>query len=250
MSNKSYVVKIVEGPENFSERVDEILDNKLYEPVKHAVSQLKERLKVDPELVALCAPQIGTKLRLFVVKTSGTNMEKFKAFINPMIVTGEGLHLSREVNPSFKGKQFIIPRKDKVHVAYQTPDGHVESETYVGVYGEVIQQMIEMLDGITLFDYGFDLDDVGGAEEFDKATKEEKEQVIQMYLESLKSISGELKEEIESNPELKRINDTIDFTTRMLSGEIKPVDENDNIVEFKTVEEQMVAALETLSPKE
>lgn len=249
MSNKSYVVKIVDDVSKFQDRVDEILDNKLYEDVKHTVSMIKERLKVDKDLVALCAPQVGVNLRLFVVKTSGANMDKFKVFVNPMVVTGEGLHLSREVNASFKGKQFIIPRKDKVHVAYQTTDGHVDSETYIGVYGEVVQQMIEMLDGITLFDYGFDLDDVGGPEAFDKASKEEKEQVIQMYLDTLKEYSSDLKTEIDSNPELKKINDTIEFTSKMLSGEIKPVDKDDNIVEFKTVEEQMVAALATLPPK-
>ena len=250
MSNKNYVMHIIDDVSKFQERVDEILDNNLYEQVKSTVADLKERLRIDNDLVALCAPQIGINLRLFVVKTSGANMEKFKVFLNPMIVSGEGIHLSREINPSFKGKQFIIPRKDKVHVAYQTMDGHVESETYIGVYGEVIQQMIEMLDGITLFDYGLDLDDVGGPEAFDKATKKDKEQVIQMYLNSIKDTSSTLKEEINSTPELKNINDTIEFTKKMLLGEIKPVDNEGKIVEFKTPEEQMVAALETLSPKQ
>lgn len=250
MSHKDYVIKIVDDVSKFQERIDEILDNKLYEDVKHCVATIKERLKVDPEMVALCAPQVGDKLRLFVVKTSGNNIEKFKVFLNPMIVSSKGLHLSMESNPSFKDKWFIIPRKDEVHIAYQTIDGHIESETYKGVYGEVIQQMIEMLDGITLFDYGLDLDGIGGVEAFTSASNEDKIKVMQMYLDSLKSFDENLKKEIEASPELKNLNDTINFTTQMLLGNIKPIDKDGNVVEYKTPEEQMVDVLEKIPVKE
>ena len=155
-----------------------------------------------------------------------------------MVVSSEDkIHLSRETNASLRNKQFIIPRKDTIHVAYQEPDGHVNSETYTGPYGEVIQQMIEMLDGILLSDYGLDLDDVGGPEAFDKASKEDKAQLVQMYLESLKEGSSSLTTEIESDEDLKKINDSIDFLTEYIKGDIKPVDKEGNIVEPKKAEE-------------
>lgn len=232
MSN--YILKIIDDISKFQERVDEITSINSYDSIKHTVADLKRTLIANKDLVGLCAPQIGVNLRIFCVKLANNRV---KAFLNPMIVSSEKtIHLSRETNPSLKGKEFIIPRKDKVHVAYQEVDGRVNSETYSGPYGEIVQQMIEMLDGILLCDYGLDLDDVGGPEAFDKATKEEKEQLLQMYLDSLKETSKEMKEAIESNPELKQINDNIDFITDYIKGDIKPVDKEGNIVEPKKEE--------------
>ena len=220
---KNNYVKIETDITKFSDRVDEITASVSYDTVKHAIAQLKRALYDNKDTVAICAPQIGINLRLFVVKTSRTESERFKVFLNPLIVSSEGLHLSRETNLSIPDKQYIIPRKDKIHVAYQSANGEVGSETYVGAYGEVVQQMIEMLDGITLADYGFDLDDVGGPKAYDKASKKQQTEVMAMYLESLKEYSSDLAKEIEENPELKQINDTIKFMTGMMTGDIIPI---------------------------
>lgn len=233
MSN--YVLRIITDLSKFQERVDEINNATPAEAVKHAVSQLKQTLIANKDLVGLCAPQIGINLRIFCIKTANNRV---RAFLNPLLVSGEGLHLSREVNPSFPDKQFIIPRKDKIHVAFQEVMGQVNSESYSGPYAEIVQQMIEMLDGILLSDYGLDLDDVGGPEEFDKASEKDKQALIQMYLESLKASSTDLKAAIDANPELKQINDNIDFMTEYLKGDIKPVDKDGNIVDIKKEEEK------------
>lgn len=216
-------VKVETDITKFADRVDEITATTAYETVKHSIAQLKRVLYANPEVAAVCAPQIGDDLRLFVVRTAKTESERFKVFLNPLIVSGEGLHLSRENSLSIPGKEFIIPRKDKIHVAYQTALGEVSSETYVGAYSEVIQQMIEMLDGITLADYGFDLDDIGGPAAYDKAPKKQQTQVLAMYLESLKEYSEDLAKEINENPELKQINDTIKLMTGLITGDITPI---------------------------
>lgn len=228
---KNEYIKIITDAEAFQERVDEITGENTFDEVSRAVSRLKRALYQDRNSVALCGPQIGENLRLFVVKTAGHNSDKFKVFLNPMIVSSEGMHLSRETNDSFPGKTFIIPRKNKLHLAYQTVDGHVSSETYTGAYAEVIQQMVEMLDGITLEDYGLELD-----ESFDNATKAKKQEIISTYLEVLKIDSKELHDEIQETPELKALDDTIRFMTGVFDGSItpiNPVDENGNPVELK-----------------
>ena len=208
----------------FEERVDEINNGVSYKQVKEAIDLMKNELHKNKDLVCLCAPQVGKNLRIFVVKTAD---RKYKAYLNPMIVNAsKEMHLSRETNASIPGKEYIIIRNNEIHLAYQEPTGKVNSESYKGAFAEVIQQMVQMLDGITLVDFGLEIIDG-----FDKATKREKEEVIQMYLDSLKNYSTELKNEIENNPELKNINDTIDFNMRYINGEIKPVDENGNIVE-------------------
>lgn len=227
MSKFKYI-SIVTDLNKFQDRVDEITSETTFDEVKATISDMKKYLNTNKDAVCLCAPQIGVNLRLFIVKKvkEEASGEKYKVFLNPMIVMKEGLHLSRENNLSIPDKEFIIPRANKLHLAYQEYDGHVNSETYVGAYAEVIQQMVEMLDGITLEDYGLEIDS-----EFDKSKKDDKTKIIEMYLNYLKSNYSSLKTEIENTPELKQLDDTIRFNTGMLLGDIKPVDEKGNVVE-------------------
>ena len=229
MSSKDFI-KIEEDLSKFQDRVDEITSATSYDDVKATISKLKSYLNKHKDEVCLCAPQIGINLRMFIIKTAkdDRNPDRYKIFLNPMIVIREGLHLSRESNLSIPGKEYIIPRSNKIHVAYQNYDGRVKTEVFIGAFGEVVQQMVDMLDGINLPDYGLEID-----EDFDKAKKSEKEQIIQMYLEYLKSNYSDLKLDIDNNPELKKLNDTIEFNKGLLLGTIKPLDENGNEVDFK-----------------
>lgn len=226
------------------DRVDEIDSSTSHKAVMDCIHELKHKLCIEKEVVCLCAPQMGFNLRLFVVK--GANRD-YTAFLNPMVVNKEGLHLSRETNPSFPGKTFIVPRYDKIHVAYQTPDGHVDSNTYTGAFAEVIQQMIEMLDGILLTDYALDLDDVGGVAEFDAATPEDKQSVIEMYLNHLKANFKALSAEIDANPEMKLLSDTIKFNQGLLDGSIVPLDKEGNEVTAEYIENKNASRLAELA---
>ena len=220
------------------ERTDEITGKVALKEVKETITLLKTELRKQKDIVCLCAPQIGKNLRLFVVKTNSNN---YKEFLNPMVVSkSKEQHLSRERNISVSKKDYIIPRANEIHLAYQTYDGHITSESYKGPYAEVIQQMTEMLDGIQLDDYGLEV-----IPAFDKATDEEKTQVLQMYLDSLKTRKEKLFEEINANPELKQINDTIDFNIGLLNGTIKPVDGKGRTVEYEFDEKKGVVPKES-----
>lgn len=234
---------IVTNWENFSERVDEITSQTPYEYVKKTVHNLKRELYDNRDLIALCAPQIGENLRLFVVKHGKQDKDRFKVFLNPMLVSSEGLHLSREWNPSFPDKQFIVPRNDKIHVAYQITDGHITSETFTGAYAEIVQQMIDMLDGISLIE----LSNFGGAlileneEEiaaWDNSTDEEKTQILDLFVQKLKSNSDKFQKEIKEDPELSTINKTIDFMSGLLDGSITPIDDEGNLVTPEYISEK------------
>lgn len=222
-------IPIIKDLSAFGDRVDEITGAISYETIKHVISQLKKALYDNPNIAALCAPQIGEDLRLFVVKTAKTEDRRFKIFLNPMIIKPEGLHLSREISASIPGKEFIIPRRNSVHVAFQAEDGQVNSETYIGPYAEIVQQMIEMLDGITLADYGLDLDTIGGPDVFDKASNKDKVELMSLYLDYLKTLSKDFKQQIESDPKLNDLNKTIDFTAGVLAGTITPISDLNDI---------------------
>lgn len=211
--------RIKTDPNLFTERQDEISPTSDKKYLKETINILKSELKQNKDLVCLCAPQVGKKYRLFVVKTAD---KTYKEFLNPMIVTSsKQRHLSMERNPSFPDKTFICWRNDNLHLAYQKENGEVSSESYKGPYAEVIQQMVQMLDGISLRDIALDLDDVGGLEAWNEATQDEKIEVMKMFSEKLKTESKQLNKEIEEDPNLKLINANIDFQTHYLKGEVK-----------------------------
>src|SRR3990167_8820241 len=67
----------------------------------NSLRDLEETLmgQKDPEGVGLCAPQIGTPLRVFVVQSK----DKVLTFINPRI-----LEFSKETNDPKKGEEFVM----------------------------------------------------------------------------------------------------------------------------------------------
>ena len=208
-----YVLKIITDLSKLSDRCDEISPFAEEKRVTKIVNDLKDTLIDNPNLVALCAPQLGHKLRIFCIKFAN---KEIKSFVNPMITKSEGIHLCREFNPSIPGKEYIMSRNDKIILTFQTPTGKIEENIFEGVVAEVIQQQVNMLDGVLLSDFGLEV-----LPEFDKASKEEQDQVINWWLDSLKEKNEALAKEIDSNEDLFKIKKAIEFMTKVASGEVK-----------------------------
>ena len=211
MSN--YVLKIIDDVDSLSGRCDEISVYAEEKRVTKIVNDLKDTLYNNPNLVALSAPQLGYKERIFCIKFAN---KELKAFVNPMITKAEGIHLCRESNPSLPGKEYIMPRNNKIIVTFQTPTGKIEENIFEGVVAEVIQQQVNMLDGILLSDFGLEV-----LPEFDKASKEEQDEVINWWLDNLKTQNEELNKEIDSSEDLSKVKKAIEFMTKVASGEVK-----------------------------
>lgn len=212
--SKNYVLKIIDDRQKLSDMANEILNKDDVAYVTHLVNDLKDTLRANPDLCALAAPQIGQSKRVFCLKFANGDI---RAFLNPMIIShSKELHLSRETNASIKDKEFIIPRFNEVTVAYQTAMGVPESNIFKGAPAEVFQQMCQLLDGILLDDYGLEV-----LKGFDRLKKADKEQIIEMYLQKLNSMNDELKKEINNNPDLKEIDNAINFMTDVALGKTK-----------------------------
>lgn len=198
------------------DRCDEVsLDNPEEAPIINEVIQnLKDTLRANRDMVALAAPQIGNNMRVFCIKFKNGDI---RAFIDPVIVTRKGIHLSRETQIGFADTtEYIVPRNNEIHVAYVTPVNKPEVNAFIDVVGEVFQQMMDLIDGVLLSSYGLEI-----IEGFDKASKADKQAIIDMYLESLSLQQKALEEEIASDEELSRMSKSIDFMTKLSLGEIK-----------------------------
>ena len=78
----------------------------------------------------------------------------------------------------------------------------------------VFQHELDHLDGILLSDIGLEIDD-----DYINASQEEKDEVINWYLDTLDLKAKEVQKEIDDNPELKEIQNGIDFMTSVYKGE-------------------------------
>ena len=203
-----YKVKIEQNLEKLWTRCDEI-DVEEAAPI---VAKLKDVLFDRKEFVALAAPQIRKKKRIFGIKFANGDI---RAFINPMITKTEGLHFSRENSPSIPDKEFIVPRYDRIIAIYQTPTGAIEENIFEGAVAEVFQQMVQLLDGITLADLGLEI-----IPEWDEATDEEKTAVLNAYLEGLQTLGKQLDEEIKADETLSKTKGAIDFMTAVATGKV------------------------------
>lgn len=185
--------------------------------VKSIVDEIKCRMTRD-NLTALSAPQIGEKYRIFCIKfltkRKGSNTENVHVFINPVIVGIKGIVADREEDICIPNKQFIIFRNNDINLTYQDINGENHEQKFSGKTTSVIQLMVDHLDGILLSDIGLEIDG-----RFDKASEEEKNELLLAYAKALGIYKDEVNKEIESTPELKEMSDAVRFIQSVRSGE-------------------------------
>lgn len=205
--------KIITDLEILCNRSDEIDVKKENEKVRDIILKLKDTIR-ENEIVALSAPQIGENKRIFCLAFN--NKKDIHTFINPMIVKSGGIEITKETCSSLPNKTYIHPRFSSIVVIYTTPMGKVETRKLFGKTAQVFQHQLDHLDGILVSDIGLEID-----EDFINAPKEEQEQVVKMYIDSLDLREKELKEEIEKDPQLKTQAKAMEFMQKVASGEIK-----------------------------
>ena len=196
--------------------IDTKKDNK---KMREIITELKYRIGKD-NLTALSAPQIGEKYRIFCIKFTEKKGKKasetIKTFINPIVTGIKGIVVDREADICIPNKQFIIVRNNELSLLYQNPLGNNLSQKFSGKSSAVVQLMMDHLDGILLTDLGLEID-----EKFDEASEEEKNELIEAYLNSLDVYKKQVDEEIENNKELKSMQDAVKFIQSVRNGETK-----------------------------
>ena len=202
-----------------SERAEEIDTLHESQLLQEIVKYLKRTLRKRDDLFALSAPAIGYNKRVFCMKFED---DQIKTFINPIIesYSPSGMQLSREKCSSLPGKEYIRVRNNDIRVMYQRPTGEAESNRLLGKAALVFQHEMDHLEGVLISDIGLEI-----IPEFDEATDEERAEVIREYLDSLDIRLKKTNEEIQTDPDLKQIDDATRFMTGILTGEIKQTED-------------------------
>ena len=79
-----------------------------------------------------------------------------------------------------------------------------------------LHNIVKNNDGINLSDIGLEIDS-----DFDDASDDEKQQIIDMYLDSLDIKRSSIHDEIKEDPELNKISENLRFTEALARGDIK-----------------------------
>ena len=204
-------LEIITDVNELSARSSEVEVRKESKKIQEVIINLKKIIR-EKNLTSLSAPQIGEYVRVFVINFNGD----LRSFVNPVITDVKNMELSRETCSSIPDKTYIRPRYSTVEVIYQTPLGKTESRKLMGLAAKVFQHEIDHLDGLLLSDIGLEID-----EDFDKASEEERVELINAYLDSLDIKQKNMEEQIKEDPELSQINDAIVFMGETNSGETK-----------------------------
>lgn len=206
------ILTIDVAEETLSDRCDEIDLRKNNKLAREIITELKKVMRKN-NLTSLSAPAIGYNKRIFCIDFKD---QEIKSFVNPVIANAKGLQLSRETCTSIPGKTFVRPRNNEIEVMFQNPMSKPISRKLIGLAAVVFQHEMDHLDGLLLSDVGLEIDD-----DFDKASEEERQEVIEAYLDSLDLRQKEIQQEIKEDKELSEINSAIDFMTSVYKGDTK-----------------------------
>ena len=192
-------------------RAQEINREKDGKLLREITANIKKTMRKNG-LTSLSAPGIGYNKRVFCIDFSD---QEIKTFINPVITNAEGLQLAKEICSSIPGKEYIRPRNTTVDIIYETPTGKIKTNRFSDVAAFVIQHEIDHLECVTLEDIGLEIES-----DFEEATQDERNEIINMYLDSLDLRQKDLDTEIESDDELKVLSERLKFTEALAKGEI------------------------------
>ena len=182
------------------------------EEMREIIKSLKDTMRAN-NLTSLSAPAIGYNRRIFCIDFKDSEI---KTFINPIIAQAKGMQLSIEKCTSIPDKEYMRPRNNDLMIIYQRPTGQIENRQIVGLSAIVFQHEMDHLDGLLISDVGIQID-----QDFYNATEEERQEVINAYLDALDIKRADINTEIENNEELKQISDGIKYLEGVYKGEIK-----------------------------
>lgn len=213
---KACVRELITNEEELGYRSSELDVRKENKLVKSIVLDLKftirDYIKNHGDLLGMCAPQIGIDKRIVVLNFNGD----LRAYVNPLITKADGLSFNREKLPNFPDKNYLVPRYNNIEVTFQTPTGKIQSNNLLGVAAHIMQQQVDLLEGVLISDIGFEID-----EDFESASEEEKEKVLELFLESMDVRRAELEKEINENDDLRKMREGIKFIQSVNRGETK-----------------------------
>ena len=177
------------------------------------INDIKEVLTANPNIIALCAPQIGIDARVICIKFN----DGIKTFVNPVVTKKLKYSIGAEVCASMPGKEILITRPEEILTVYYTDELKYEDNKLLGVAARLFDQQYQLLDGVIPSELGLISEpEVDGS--VADLTEEEFQQVVEIYKQFIKSKVSTLEKDLEGNEELAKEFRSLKFTESVITG--------------------------------
>jgi len=189
------------------------------------ISELKEILLANKDLLALSAPQIGINKRIICIKFN----DIIKTFINPILTKKKGMVIAPETFIGMPGKEILIGRPEEISLVYYTDEFKYEDNKLLGLAARLFDQQYQLLDGLTPADIGL-VSDIEQDGSIANLTDEEFQELAEFYKKYIAVKSKAVQESVNSDEETAKSYKSLKFTEDVINGRTLVVDEADTAV--------------------
>ena len=196
---------------------DKLVETKLFDVNKNlgiaaAIRQdLTDTIETLEDRIFLCSNEIGRNERAFALKfKDGVHL-----YFNPSFISRDKIFINREVD-ILTGKEYFIPRWSEVSIAYQDENGTVHANKMNEVASVVVNQAMNLLDGIFTSDIGLEI-----IPEFDEMTEEEKKEILSGYIEEIEDLGIMMDNDLSGDSETHDQWSAAKFIQGVADGTIK-----------------------------
>lgn len=192
---------------------------------KEILQELAAVLEKHTELLALSAPQIGIKKRIFGIRFN----DQIKYFINPIITKKSGSVISVETISCLPGKEILLARPEEISVVYYTSDFKYEDNKLMGLAARLFDQQVQLLDGILPDDLGL-VSDIEAHGSLANATDEEMAQYAEIYKQFVAAKAKAYEAELgKDDSEDSKIYKKLKFYEDVINGRTQVVENNNSV---------------------
>lgn len=207
------MVELVKDIDILSQRAKEFDVRGNQDIATKIVQDLEDAMDNNKELLFVCSKEVGHLERAIDVRFTDDTY----VFMNPVIKSCGNVVLAREID-RINGKEYIVPRFSNIELIFQDCLGSIKGIKFNDMPALIISQAMDMLDGIYPSDIGLEI-----IPEFDSASKEEQNAVIEEYLKSLTSQYKHIDEELSNSDDenVRKQWDAVKFMIASYKGDVK-----------------------------
>ena len=200
LKNHTEVVEIKSGDVELKDKATAIMQD------------LEDTLVATDGLLALSAPQIGINARVIAMKFN----ESIKFFINPVVTKKLEYSIGGETCASMPGKEILIARPEKVRLVYYNNKLEYEDNQLLGAAAKLFDQQYQLLEGVTPDELGL-VSDIVEDGPLSELSEEEFSQILDIYKSFVKTKTDKLKEEVETDEDLKKDYKKLSFAEDVMA---------------------------------
>lgn len=186
------------------------------------ISEIRDAMEKDPTILALSAPQLGIKKRIFGVRFE----DKIKIFINPVVTKKSDVKIGIETCASMPGKEILIARPESVTAIYTNEDFVYEDNKFTGYAARIFDQQENILNGVMPNELGL-VSDIEEDGSFSELPEEDVAKVLEIYKQFIAAKSASMAKAISEDETLKSSYKQMKFAEDVINGRTQVI-ENPN----------------------